>query len=469
MCAGHKQAEALFFEGTRRMASDDCAGAGACFNKALSLQPDFPEVLANLGLLHERKGSIPEAETCYRRAIALAPGSAQVYLNLGVMLMNGKRFAEAEVVYRQALRLTPQAPAVWSNYGVLLACSKREEEAEQCYRMALGLDSRYAKASFNMAYVLLRQGRFEEGWHCLEAREWRGYERLAAHFNCPRWRGQALTGKSLVIGFEAGHGDMIQFCRYATLLKAMGAARIAVVCHPGLKLLFGSLSGVDEVFSFDDDVPVSGWDFWSPPMSLPYYCRTRIDNIPAEIPFLAADPSRRARWNSLLPASGIRIGLVWKGNPDFENDPDRSLPSLDVLLPLWSVPGVSFVSLQKGPGEDEAQHTSADFPLLALGHALDDFADTAAVISGLDLVISVDTAVAHLTGALGKPCWVLLPDYRTDWRWLSGRSDSPWYPQGMRLFRQLSGGDWAPVIATVLEVLKNWKKAPGAPDRSYRG
>ena len=425
-------------------------------------------MLANLGLLRERQGKIPEAETCYRRAIALAPDSAQVYLNLGVLLMNGRRVAEAEVLYRQALRLSPEAPAAWSNYGVLLACSKREEEAEQCYRTALGLDSHYAKASFNLAYILLRQGRFEEGWRCLEARQWSGYELLAAHFNCPRWRGQVLTGKSLVIGFEAGHGDMIQFCRYAARLKAMGAARIAVVCHPGLKILFASLSGADQVFSFEDDIPVSGWDFWSPPMSLPCYCRTRMDSIPAAIPYLAADSSRLARWSTLLPATGTRVGLVWKGNPDFENDADRSLPSLDILFPLWTVPGVSFVSLQKGPGEDEAQRARAGFSVLALGHTLENFADTAAVISGLDLVISVDSAVAHLAGALGKPCWVLLPDYRTDWRWLSARSDSPWYPQVMRLFRQSSGGDWAPVIAALVEALKDWKKGTGhySPDRA---
>ena len=159
-------------------------------------------------------------------------------------------------------------------------------------------------------------------------------------------------------------------------------------------------------------IPASGWDFWTPPMSLPYYCRTRLDSIPAAIPYLSADPAKLAKWSRLLPASGVCVGLAWKGNPDFENDGDRSLPSLDLLAPLGSVAGVNFVSLQKGAGEDEARRPPAGLSLLALGDALEDFADTAAVIAGLDLVISVDTAVAHLAGALGKPCWVLLPDYK---------------------------------------------------------
>jgi Flp pilus assembly protein TadD len=454
------QAEALFFEGNRLMEAGDADGAEACFRQALALAPDFSEAIANLGLLQERAGAVAEAEACYWRAIAICPDAPQVYLNLGVLLTKVKRFADAELVYRQALQLAPNLPTAWSNLGVLLACLKREDEAERCYRTALDLDASHADACFNLAYVLLRQGRFEEGWRCLEARDW--YAILAKHFTCPRWQGESLAGKSVVIGFEAGHGDMIQFCRYAVVLKAMGAARISVVCHPGLKVLFGTLSGVDEVFSFNESVPASGWDFWTPPMSLPHYCQTRQNSVPAPIPYLAAHPASVAKWSRLLP-SGLRVGLVWKGNPRFENDGDRSLPSLAVLAPLGPVAGVRFVSLQKGPGEDEARRPPPGLSVLALGDVLADFADTAALVANLDLVISVDTAVAHLAGALGKPCWVLLPDYRTDWRWLSERSDSPWYPERMRLFRQPSGSDdWSPVIVTVGEALARWVSEQGS-------
>jgi tetratricopeptide (TPR) repeat protein len=447
--------EDYFFAGNRCLTSGDARGAEECFRHALAMNPDFPEVLANLGLVKEQAGELIEAECFYRRSIALAPNGVQVILNLAAMLFDAKRFVEAETLYGQALRAEPDSPAAWSNYGVLLACLKREDEAENCYRTALSLDSAYLKAHFNLAYILLRQGRLAEGWSCLEAREW--YTRLESILHFPRWRGEPLSGKSILIGCEVGHGDMIQFCRYARLLKELGAVRIGLLCHPSLVCLFRSLSAVDEVLSLEEKLPETGWDFWTPPLSLPLYCQTRLETIPAAIPYLAADPERMARWLPLLPSAGLRVGLVWKGNPKFENDADRSLPSLDTLSPLAAVAGVAFVSLQKGQGEDEARHPPDGFSVLPLGEGFDDFADTAAVISGLDLVISVDTAVAHLAGAMGKPCWVLLPEYRADWRWLVDRDDSPWYPEVVRLFRQPSGGGWEPVVASVVEALRQWK------------
>jgi Flp pilus assembly protein TadD len=460
-------AEALFHEGTRLMTAGAAALAEACFRQALALQPDFPEALANLGWLQEQSGQMDAAEASYRQAAALDPADVQIELNLAALLVDGKRFEAAEAVYQHALRRFPWSPAAWSNYGVLLACLKRETEAESCYHTALELDDSYARARFNLAYILLRQGRFAEGWRCLEAREW--YAGLATSFSCPRWQGEALAGKSLIIGFECGHGDMIQFCRYAEVLKGMGAVRLGLICHPGLTELFHSLPDVDVVYSLADTVPVEGWDFWSPPLSLPCYCQTGGHSIPARIPYLAVDSQRLARWRPQLPASGPRVGLVWKGNPNFENDADRSLPSLAVLAPLGTVAGVSFISLQKGQGEEEARQPPAGLPMLALGEALNDFADTAAVISELDLLICVDTAVAHLAGALGQPCWLLLPDYRTDWRWLTARSDSPWYPKGMRLFRQRPGGDWAEVVDDVVAALRLWKNAREGSAREGKG
>jgi hypothetical protein len=298
----------------------------------------------------------------------------------------------------------------------------------------------------------LRQGRFEEGWACLEARNW--YAPWAAHLGCPRWQGETLAGKSVLIGYEPGHGDMIQYCRYAAELKAQGAAAITLICHPALKTLFATVEGVDTVLSFDDPMPASGWDFWTPPLSIPYYCKTRLDSIPAKIPYLRAAADSIRKWAALIPKDGLRAGLVWKGNPLFDNDADRSLPSLDVLAPLGAVDGVKFISLQKGAGEEEAMHPPGGLHLTHLGSQLTDFADTAAVIANLDLVICVDTAVAHLAGALGKPCWVMLPDYKTDWRWMSERTDSPWYPGVMRLFRQTTMGDWSDVVADMVDALK---------------
>ncbi|ARU31854.1 hypothetical protein CAP31_09325 [Sulfuriferula sp. AH1] len=449
----HLEAEALFFQGNQHMKAGETIEAEECFRQALLRNPEFAEALTNLGLLREQAGAMEEAEACYRQALAIHP-DAQTLLNLGAMLLARKSFAEAEAVNRHALQLAPDSPAAWSNQGVLFACMKREGEAEQCYRTALALNGSYANARFNLSYILLRQGRFEEGWYHLQARKW--VDILGKYFTCPQWCGESLIGKSVVIGFEAGHGDMIQFCRYAVMLKERGAAWISLICHPDLTSLFATLPGVDEVHSLQN-MPAPKWDVWTLPLSLPHYCHTRLDNIPAPIPYLTADPLKVAKWAALLPASGLRVGLAWKGNPRFENDADRSLPSLAMLAPLGHVSELQFVSLQKGAGEEKATNPPAGLSLLALGSAMTDFADTAAVMSHLDLIITVDTAVAHLAGAMGVKCWLLLPDYRPDWRWLAERTDSPWYPKQMRLFRQPPGGGWPSVIAMLVEALVCWR------------
>jgi Tfp pilus assembly protein PilF len=443
------QAEALFREGNRLLAAGDVAGAEDHFARVLSLVPEQGAALANLAWLKEQAGSPEQAASLYRRAIAAMPDNAHIQRNFGMLLWGLKRFGEAEAVCRRAVALAPASAAGWSNLGVLLACLKRETEAEHCHRHALALDANYAKARYNLGYLLMRQGRWHEGWPLLEAR-WQ-FESLASHFVCPRWQGESLAGKAIAIGFEAGHGDMIQFCRYAKRVKELGAARVAIVCHPGLKTLFRTLPGVDQVFGFDETVPADGWDFWTLPMSLPQVFDTRIDNVYAPIPYLSADPARLRHWSAALPQDGLRVGLAWKGNANFENDADRSLRALQMLAPLGAVADVRFVSLQKGPGEEEAAQPPAGMSLYAAAGGLRDFSDTAALIASLDLVISVDTAVAHLAGALGVPCWLLLPDYRTDWRWLTERDDTPWYPR-MRLFRQRAG-DWDAVIAAVAAAL----------------
>ena len=434
------------------MQSGEDTLAENCFREAVLIAPDFAEGHANLGLLLDRRNRDESAEFHYRCSIGLNPTCAQSHLNLGALLARLKRFDEAEAAYRRAIALSPRSAVGWSNLGVLYAGMKREEQAERCYRTALSLDERYATARFNLSYLLLRQGRFDEGWRCFEARN--GNAALAARLDCPRWRGETLQGRSLLIGCEAGQGDMIQFCRYAAELKARGAARIAMLCHPALKTLFATLDAVDSVIALDEPMPQSAWDFWTPLLSVPYYVKTRLDSIPATIPYLRAAPERIAKWRPLLPEAALRVGLVWKGNPRFENDADRSLPTLGVLAPLGSVAGVRYVSLQKGAGEQEAARPRRGLPLIELGSRLQDFADTAAVVNELDLIISVDTAVAHLAGALGKPCWLMLPAYKTDWRWLEDRADSPWYPATLRLFRQASMGDWSGVVAAMAHALK---------------
>lgn len=452
--------EALFREGSRRLEVLDFAGAEGAFRRILQIAPELAEAHVNLGVALEKMGALPAAEACYRRALSLTPPGLQAHLNLGALLVNQKRFAEAVQLYDGALALFPASAALWSNLGMLRACLQDEAEAERCCRKALALDPSYAKARFNLSYLLLRQGRLEEGWPALEARAWN--LDLLARIPGPRWRGEPLDGRALLIGCEGGYGDMIQFGRYASVLKGMGAGRIGMVCHPALKKLFETLPGVDGVIALGEAIP-GPWDFWTLPQSLPLHCGTRLDTIPAPIPYLRATPEAVQQWGSRLPPGGIRVGLAWRGNPRFENDADRSLPGLDLLAPWAAVEGLRFISLQQDLGGAEAAQRQKGLELFDSSPWITDFSDTAALMSQLDLVISVDTAAAHLAGALGRPCWVLLPHYKTDWRWFKDREDSPWYPGSMRLFRQPDTERWEPVIEAVAAALRGYVRSYSIP------
>lgn len=442
------QAVALFHQGEQHLESAEWVLAEHAFRQCVAQGPGLAEAHANLGYVRNLQGDPAEAEACYRSSIELDPGNATVYLNLGALLALQKRLTEAESFYAAALALEPESSAVWSNLGALNLNLQREDTAEACLRHAMALDPANARARFNLAYLQLRHGKFEEGWSLFEARD--SYQSLDQQLNIPRWTGKPLHGKSLLVGYEAGHGDMIQFCRYIPWLKAQGAGHITLLCHPALKSLMQTLQAVDTVCSFDEDLPPLKHDFWLPMLSAPFLAQTRVDSIPGTLPYLQSDAVLRTKWEIRLPKGpGLRVGLAWKGTPRFENDSDRSLPHLQTLQALWEVPGLQFVSLQKGEGEAEVTSCYAMQPLADLGPALQDFADTAAVVDQLDLVISVDTAVAHLAGALGKPCWLLLPCYMPDWRWGTDGSQTPWYPGVMRLFRQQREGDWGKVVQEV--------------------
>ncbi|SDH67348.1 tetratricopeptide repeat protein [Propionivibrio dicarboxylicus] len=438
-------ADAACLRGIRALENEDETAALHAFKEALTLDPQHPDANANLGYLHYNRGDVIDAEIHLRQAIELSPQCAEAHLNLGALLTTSKRYGEAEAVCQQAIACRPLSPQAWSNLGVLYARQKREAEAEQCYRTAMSIDADHLASRFNLSYLLLRHGHYEEGWSCLEARRW--YAPLEDKLLCPRWHGEPLQGKSLLIVYEAGHGDMIQFVRYAQALRQQAPTSIDLLCHPALKSLFSVQCAIDRVHAFNEDIPVREWDYWSPPLSLPYYCRTRLDNIPDTIPYLRASAEKVAAWAPRIPGEGFRVGLVWKGSTGFENDADRSLPALDLLVPLGGIDAVRFIGLQKGAGENEVPSSaSRALDLINLGPLLQDFSDTAAIVSQLDLVISVDTAVAHLAGALGVRSWILLPDHMTDWRWLTDRDDSPWYPGVVRLFRQTTAGRWEDVV-----------------------
>lgn len=425
------------------MQAGDSTQAEACFRGAIKADPEFAEAYTNLAMLLESKQP-KKAEQYYRKSLAIHPDSPETLSNLADFLTAHKRFAEAETLYIKSIVLNPRSSITHSNLGVLLTCLRREYEAETYFRRALKLNPDNTKAAFNFSYLLLFQGRFEEGWKHLDARDFN----TDANLPFAKWCGENLDGKSFLMWYELGFGDEIQFCRYVKLLKERGVADLTLVCRPELKTLFQTLQGVDTLYSATEHIPHRHYDFWAMPLSAPRFCQTRSETIPAQLPYLHADPAKIQQWR--LPDDGLkRVGLVWQGNPRHENDDQRSLKSVKLLAPLLEVAGINFISLQKG-------HKGKLGKITTLPAEAQDFADTAAIISQLDLVICVDTAVAHLAGALGKPCWVLLPYFKIDWRWMKEREDSPWYPNVMRLFRQSADQRWEPVVLSVATALQLW-------------
>jgi tetratricopeptide (TPR) repeat protein len=428
------------------------------YRQAIARHPGNAMAHFNLGVILANHQRDAEAEQCYRQTIAFDPGNAAAFYNLGIVLARNHRYDDAERYYRQAIAFEPDFSVAQSSLGILLVDLKREAEAEHCLRRAIALNPDNAAARLNLGLLLLRQSRFEEGWPYYEARyspDIPDQIQDPYPINVPfaQWRGESLAGKSLLVWQEQGLGDEIQFCRYLPLLKEQGAARITQICKAPLKSLMGTLEGVDTVMTCDETSNVATHDYWIRLLSIPLYCKTDLAGIPARIPYLHASPDRMAHWSGRLPQSGFRVGLVWKGSGKHPNESNRSLQGLAALAPLWSVPGVKFVSLQKGLGEDEGKNPPNEQPLVHLGSEIADFADVAAIVAQLDLVITIDTAVAHLAGALAKPCWVLLPASRTDWRWLHERQDSPWYPGVMRLFRQRDRQDWTALIMDLRQAL----------------
>ena len=387
--------------------------------------------------------------------------------------MDWKNWAEAEAAYARAIALKPDFADAHSNLGALLLQVNRMDEAAASFRRALQIQPDLPEAHLNLGVLMLGRGRFEEGWEHYEHRHsplLKNAVIAQEKLPCREWKGEPLEGKSFLIWPEQGFGDTIQFARYARQVKALGARHITLVCHQPLKSLLETMKDVDVVIS--DLREVGTYDYGSYVLSLPLRFGANASNIPGELPYLFADPARALQWKPRLPVAGRRVGLVWKGAKGHRNDEARSLPSLASLAPLWATPDTAFVSLQKGQGEDEALAPPEGQPITALGRELQDFADTAAIISQLDLVICVDTSIAHLAGAMGKHTWVLLPQTGTDWRWLTNRNDSPWYPGVMRLVRQSTAGDWNAVVEAVALALKSAVGAqagePGEQSRKRR-
>lgn len=425
--------------------------AMACAREALRLDSGNADARNNLGMVHYIQGHIAEAEACFRDALRLAPEHPNAMLNLGSARQLNNDVAEAEACFRNALKLGVDPARAKSNLALAMMEQGRPDLAEALCREALDMLPTHCESRANLALALLTQGRLEEGWAAYESR-WQ-VEAMAAPLPKlpePRWTGQKLNGETVLLYAEQGFGDVLQFCRYAPMVSRAGG-RVVLVVPPALQRLMQTLEGVDRVLSEDDDL-LPAFDYHCPLMSLPFAFKTTLETIPGPKQYLHADPSSWVSFLSELP--GLKVGLVWAGRSRTEQphavaiDKRRSM-RLEDMAPVLTVPGCSFVSLQLGPPARQMQGVEG---LIDVSDRLKDWNDTAELIAGLDLVIAVDTAVAHLAGTLGRPVW-MLNRLDTCWRWLRDREDTPWYPT-MRQFRQRTKGDWADVILRVTLALR---------------
>ena len=423
------------------------------YRKALAIRPDFADAHCNLGSALTQLQRYDEALTSLDRALALRPDYPDALYNRGNALKALKRYEEALASYDRAVALRPNHADAHNNHGQVLRELERYEEALASYDRALALRPRHVMAHCNAAALRLLTGDFERDWAHYE---WRWQKNsiipMQRNFSQPAWNGRdPIAGKAILIHSEQGLGDSIQFCRYVPLMVARGAQVIFEVQKP-LQALMASLGGAAQMVPKGSPLPA--FDLHCPLVSLPFAFATRLETIPSTAGYLSAPAQHVTTWQSRLEGKPRpRIGLVWSGNPGHERDRERSI-GLRALVPLLDSVGadVTFVSLQKDVRAEDAALLRDRADILDYGDSLEDFSDTAALISQLDLVISVDTSVAHLAGALGKPVWILLT-YFPDWRWLLRRDDSPWYPTA-RLFRQDESRTWDSAIARVRQALR---------------
>ena len=431
----------------------------ASYERALALKPNYPEAHNNLAnVLHELK-RLDESLAHLMRAVALRPNYAAALYNRANVLKDMGRFDEALADFDKAISLKADYAEACNNRALLLHDLGRFDEALSGYDRAIALKSPYPIAFNNRAQTRLLLGRMAEGWADYESRlELKENQQGRPQLNIPHWTGESLNGRSLLIYGEQGLGDVIQFYRYVPLLaEREPGARVTFVVRPSLVRLLQSLRGNFRLLS--SIAPDERFDLQCALLSLPLRFGTDLAGVPSTTPYLAADPARAARWHQRLGTGGFRIGISWHARPAV--NPGRSFP-LRELHRVAQIPGVRLISLQKGDGIEELSTLPPDMHVESLGQDFDNgpdaFVDTAAVMESLDLVVSCDTSIAHLAGAMGRPTFLALKCV-PDWRWLLGRSDSPWYP-ALRLHRQRTPDDWRPVFDEIgVEVEKHARRA----------
>ncbi|UCF92982.1 MAG: tetratricopeptide repeat protein [Desulfobacterales bacterium] len=432
----------------------DYERASANFKEAVRLRPDFADAYNNLGTVCRDQSNLDEALRHYQQALALSPENASINHNLGIIYQLRQDFDRARACYQKAIGSQAGLAETHNNLGKLYHDRNQFAQALCHYEKAVQIAPGHADAHFNRALTLLLTGRFKEGW---QEYEWRfqraGWKKIYPHrLQKPRWDGGKFSGRKLFVHSEQGFGDTIQFVRYLPRVKSLGGHVTLEVRHELYDLLQG-FPGVDKLVPMSfDTLPREAYDCYIPLMSLPGIFGTDIETIPAPVPYIHALPAKIDFWRRRMGGAGLKIGVVWAAKDTYAHN--KTCPPKE-LGPLFRIRRVEFCGLQKGSAAGQIKKSAVE--VQNLGEEFATFADTAAAIECLDLVVSVDTAVAHLAGAMGKPVWILLP-HSPDWRWLVDREDSPWYPT-MRLFRQPRPGDWQAVVRTVKAQLRRLRAA----------
>lgn len=446
--------DALNNRGNAQAGLDQPLASLASFDRALALMPDFAQAWNNRACVLRDLGRPADALASCDHALALQPHYPDAWSNRGNALSDMNQPQEAERSYRRALELAPAFADAWNNLGLTQIDLDQHEEALSSYERALAVNPTAAETHWNESLCLLQMGQFDSGWRKYEWRWERNRIKAGRrNFAVPLWLGDfSIDGKTILLHAEQGLGDTLQFCRYAALVSKLGA-RVILEAPTELMRLLATLDGVDQLIEAGQPLP--SFDCHCPLLSLPLAFETDLATIPSATPYLSANPEAALRWRERVDASArgrLKVGLVWAGGnrPHVaelrKNDARRSI-SFGRLAPLLEVPNVQFFSLQKGPAAQQLRGGDSAHQVVDFTEELGDFADTAALVANLDLVISVDTSTAHLAGALDRPVWIL-NRFDTCWRWLLERTDTPWYPRA-RLFRQPALGDWDSVMQEV--------------------
>ncbi len=448
------EARRLFQMAAQLQNGGDHDGAYRNYLQALEILPGLPDAYNNIAVMLKAAKKLPAAVACLRRAATLAPNSGSVHSNLGNLLWMSLDYEAAEMAFRRSLELDPDRPETLHNYGLLRFSLGNYAGALECYDRVLQQRPDNTLVRWDRALSRLVSGDLARGFAEYDVRfdlndptmRFDPKLRTIRDYPMPMWQGEDLAGKTIYVYFEQGLGDSLQFVRYLPLLAQRGA-RIIFDCQPELIRVMQTVAGITELRAAGAPLPTA--DYHIPLLSLPSRFGTTLETVPAQVPYIAPPVAGPP---PLFRPAGTRlaVGIVWAGRPEHANDHNRSL-GLENFLGLCDLPGVVLYSLQKGPRANDIAALTAQAVVRDLSPNIRDFADTAALISQLDLVIGVDTSVVHLSGALGRPTFVLLP-FTPDWRWLHGRETSPWYPT-MRLYRQPAPLDWKSVMRRVHDVL----------------